>query len=584
MAAMISYVPTLPSLLGMERKSERGPTPAERRISRQIDTLQAMAKREQSNRWGDSWVQDMHDFFELNYYPAAASPSYRPKVIMPELQYLLMSEATELTNDTPKTYISVNGKRDEEREKSFTALWKRGGFNNRIFDAVLWSQFCNPACLQLGYNPDLRYGKGSVWLRSRDVDTFFPDGNAKNDRDWAFCAAEDWFYVDEIKRIWGDKARNIRVEGGYEDYDEDETTGSGFDISLELPPGPLRVDSPQGFEYRQKGPRARVRYLYVKDYARERVEQFAGKKTSEGLELVVDPIMKWQYPGGRYIVECQGFVLADGPNWCPRLPDDEFCTFPFVGVWSLPHLKHYFGPPPVRYGKGPQDIAERMYTQLIENMIRLNNGITYIPEDTGIDIDAFGGLPGEVQVYRGDKAPTTVWPNQIPQHMTQIPELLLQKVARYVGWTPERQGQAGQGNISPELFDAALFQSQSILRMKGRLLSETYQRVALMAFHMMVRFKKIQDVVQPSRGEKQSAAIWKPLPEDAEVEMELDETSLDTISSSMMKNLAVALGKTGAVPNKFVLETLGVPNAEQIADEATRQMELAALAKLRKPR
>jgi hypothetical protein len=584
MAAMISYIPVSPTLMGTENKARVGPTRGEKRISRTIDTLQAMAKREQSKRWGDSWAQDMHDFFELNYYPASASPSYRPKVIMPELQYLLMGESSELTNDTPKPYISVNGKRDEERERAFSALWKRGMFNNRIFDAVLWSQFCNPASLQVGYNPDMRYGRGSVWIASRDVDTFFPDANAKNDRDWAFVVAEDWFYVDEVKRVWGDSAKEIKVEAGYEDYDEDETSGSGFDISLELPPGPLRVDSPQGFENQQKGPRVRVRYLYVKDYARERVEEFAGNRIAEGLELVVQPMLKWQYPGGRYIVECQGYVLADGPNWCPRLPDDDFSTFPFVGVWSLPHLKHYFGPPPVRYGKGPQDIAERMYTQLIENLIRLNNGITFIPEDSGIDVDAYGGLPGEVQVFRGDKVPEIKWPTPIPDHMTKIPELLLAKVARYVGWTPERQGEAGKGNISPELFDAAIFQSQSLLRMKARLLSETYQRLAMMTFYMMVRFKKIQDVVRPQRSEKQMVAVWNPLPEDAEVEMELDETSIDTMSSAMMKQLAVALGKIGAVPNKFVLETLGVPNAEQMAEEATRQQELAALAKLRRPR
>ncbi len=581
MAALISYVP---AITGTEKKSETGPTPAERKISRQMDTLQRLAKLEQSQRWGDNWNSEMLDFFNLQYYPVAAAPSYRPKVILPELQYLLMSEATELTNDSPKTYISVNGKRDEQREKAFAAMWKQGRFNNRIFDAVLWSQFCNPGCLQLGFNPNTRNGKGSVWLRARDVDSFFPDPNARNDSDWSYVVAEDWFYVDEVKRIWGEKAKGIRVAAGYEDYEEDQTTGSGFDLSLELPPGPLRVDSPEGFEHLSNGPRVRVRYLWIKDYAREVVREIAGEKTAQGLELVVNPILKWRYPSGRFIAECQGFILADGPNFVPRLPDDDFATFPFVGVWSLPHPKHYFGAPPVRYGKGPQDIAERLYTQLIENVIRTNNGVTYIPEDSGIDVDAFGGLPGEVQVYRGDKPPVTQWPNPLPQHMTQIPEMLLQKVAKYIGWTAERQGQMGGGNISPELFDASVFQSQSILRMKARLLSETYHRVTQIAFYMMCHFKRFQDLIRPARGDKHSEAVWHPLPPDADVDMELDESSVDTLSSAMMKQLVVALSKTGQIPNKLMLETLGVPNAEQVADEATRQMELAALAKLRRPR
>jgi len=104
MASMISYAPYL---VGTEKKSDTGPTPAERKISNQIDTLQRMSKREKAAKWGENWTQEMVDFHNLEYYPAAAAPSYRPRVILPELQFLLMSEATELTNDSPKVYIAV---------------------------------------------------------------------------------------------------------------------------------------------------------------------------------------------------------------------------------------------------------------------------------------------------------------------------------------------------------------------------------------------------------------------------------------------------------------------------------------------
>jgi hypothetical protein len=580
MATMVTYTPFL---LGTEKKSQPGPSPAEFRIARQIDTLQMLAKREQNERWGSNWVSDMEDFYNLNYFPSTAAPTYRPRVILPELQYLLMSETTELTNDSPKVYIAINGKRDEGRERAFSAAWKSGYYNARIFDAVFTSQFCNPGVIQCGFNPETRNGRGSAWIKSRAVDTFFPDGHATNDRDWSFVIAEDWFYADEVKRIWGDRAKNIKTSPVVEDQEESES-GPRSDLSMELPDGPLRVGAPDGFEYRKEGPRVRVRYLWIKDYAREVVRELAGERTAQGLELVVNPIMKCKYPGGRFIAECQGYTLSDGPNFAPRLPDDDFSTFPFVGMWSMPHPKHYYGVPPVRYGKNAQDIAERMYTQLIENLIRVNNGQTFIPEDSGIDIDAFGGLPGEVQVYRGDKVPEIKWPNPIPQHMTQVPEVLLQKVARYIGFNPQRQGEMGQGNISPELFDASVFQSQSMLRMKARLLAESYQRLTQMVFYMMARYKRMPDRIRPERGEKQPAAVWEPIPLDAELDMELDETSVDAMSAQMMRQLVVALGKTGAVPNKFVLETLGVPNAEQMADEATRQQELAALAKLKRPR
>lgn len=576
----------VPYLIGTERKSEdsRGPSPAEKKISRQLDLLERMSMQERDQRWGPNWVQEMKDFYELNYFASTATPSYRPKVVLPELQYLLMSEATDLTNDSPRCYISINGKRDEQREKAFSAAWKQGLFNNRIFDAVFWSQFANPSWLHMGFNSTTRNGRGSVWLRARDPETVWPDPHSKNDRDWSFVGCEDWSYVDDVRREWPEQGLRIRVGAGYDDYQDNEQGGSRFDLSMELPPGPLRVDAPEGFEHQRNGPRVRKRFFWIKDYAREIIREIAGEKTALGFELAIQPLLKWKYPNGRFLAECNGVILADGPNWVPRLPEDDFGTFPMIGVWSMPHPSSIYGPPPVRYGKGPQEISEKMWTQLVENMIRTNNVQCWIPRDSNIDIDGYGGLPGEVQVYDGDKPPTMTTPPQMPQHMTQIPELMLQKVARYVGFTPERQGQAGQGNISPELFDASIFQSQSLLRMKARMLSETYQRVCLMAFHMMARFKLVEDRFKPPRKQGEQACVWSPIPGSAECDLEMDEDSVDAMSNTMMKRLVPTLAKMNLVTPQFALETLGVPHADEMAAEATRQAELAALAKLKRPR
>jgi hypothetical protein len=575
----ISYVPVL---MGTEKKSY-GPSNEERKISRQIDQLQQMSRRERDQKQGSDHAQEMVQLYNLNNYPTTASPSFRPKVILPEAQFLMCCEATDLTNDTPKVYISVDGKADVEREKAFNAAWRLGMFNNRIFDAVFWSQFVNPAWIQLGYAPDARNGKGMVWIAADDPSTVFPDPHAVDDRSMAFLIKERHFYVDEIRRMYPDRGKYVKIGGGYDDYEDNEMEGSRFDLSMELPPGPLRVDAPEGFEHQRNGPRVRVRYLWVKDYAKERVEEIAGVKAGEGFELVVQPKHKWKFPNGRFIVECNGIILADGPNFIPRLPEDDFGTFPFVGIWSMPHLNSMYGPAPMRYVKSPQDIAERMYTQLIENMIRTNNVQCWIPRDSGIDIDAYGGLPGEVQVYDGDKPPTMSSPPQMPQHMTQIPELLLSKVARYSGTTPERQGQAGGGNVSPELFDAAVFQGQTFVRMKARLLAEQYQRLSRMVFYTMARFKRQEDTLRPARGKQQSSK-WLPLPDGAEADIEMDEADLKAVSSSMMKNLVMALSKTGALPPKFIFETLGLPNADELAAQSQQAQELAAISKLRKPR
>jgi hypothetical protein len=580
MASMISYSP---ALIEMTKKSDPV-TPPERKIARQIDTLQRISRQERSREEGENWTQQMKDFHELKYQSSSSAPSYRPRVILPELQYLLMSESTDLTNDSPRCYISIDGKRDEEREKAFQAAWRQGMVNNRIFDAVLWSQYCNPAWLMVGFNPDARGGKGAPWVSAIDPDSIDPDPHAMTDRDMAYAVYSRWLYVDEIRRQWPENGWRIPMPPSPDEFQQEEQEGSRFDLSLELPEGPLRMDAPEGFEAQNRGSRKRVRLLWVKDYAKETIREIAGEKTAEGFELAMKPRVQWKYPGGRFIAECDGVILADGPNFVPRLPLDDFGTIPLVGVWSMPHLSSIFGPPPVRYGKGAQDIAEKMYTQLIENMVRTNNAQYWIPRDSNIDVDAFGGLPGEVQVYDGDKPPTMNWANPIPQHMTQIPEILLQKVARYTGWTPERQGQAGGGNISPELFDAAVFQSQSILRMKARMLAESYQRLTQMVFYFMARMKLMPDVMRSARGKQQEPCTWSPVPGSSECELELDDVSVRALSSNMMKSLVMALAKTGIIPTKFLFETLEIPDAEELADESTKQMELAALSKLRKPR
>jgi hypothetical protein len=248
-------------------------------------------------------------------------------------------------------------------------------------------------------------------------------------------------------------------------------------------------------------------------------------------------------------------------------------------------MNRMFGPAPVRYSRSSQETSEKMVGQLLENMIRTNNAQYWIPKEANVDIDAFGGLPGEVQVYEGEKAPTMSWPNPIPAHMKDIPDWLLAKVQRYQGFSQERQGQAGQGNISPDLFDAAVFQSQTLSRMKARFLSETISRVAQLTFYMMARFKTDTDQYKPSFSKDRPACEWAPLPHDAVCELQLDDASVQALSNAAMQKIAITLAKTpAALGLKDLYQTLNLPNAEELADAATKQMELAAVARTKKPR
>ena len=126
----VSYIPA-PFLISDEKKSAS--FPGDRKISKQLDELQRMSKSEREQKQGPNHGEEMRALYNLSNYASTAVPSFRPRVILPEAQFLMMCEATDLTNDTPKVYISVGGKADEQREKAFSSAWRLGMFNNRIF-------------------------------------------------------------------------------------------------------------------------------------------------------------------------------------------------------------------------------------------------------------------------------------------------------------------------------------------------------------------------------------------------------------------------------------------------------------------
>jgi hypothetical protein len=546
-------------------------------LSMQIDELQRLAKEERDKRLGQGWIGEMKDFYSV-ISNTSVTPTYRPKIAIPQLQTLMLNEATDLTSDSPRVYILQGDRRDEPREAAFQANWRQGLYNNRLFESALWALLCNNGWLQVGFDPWARGGRGMVWLECRDPESVYPDPAAKNDRDWFYLVLDDWMYIDEVRRRWPDRGHLVKARYGA------SADSSQSSIDMQLPPGPMSIASSMPPMKSYVDARVRVRQLFIFDNARERIKEEAG--TSTPTDEVLPPKFREKYPGGRWLTECEGTILADGPNPWPKLPDDHLGTFPVVRVAALPGLYTMWGPPPVKYTRGLQELGERMYSQVYENAVRLNNGIWFIDESTGIDIDAFGGIPGEVQIiHQGSQVPQLVQPKEMPSHMVQLPALLFQLQKELQGFTPARAGQPGQGNISADLFDASLFQSQFLTRLRGRLLAEAVQRVAELTFYSMARFLRVDSVfhMPAPQGQLQSHK-WDAISDPDEYSVMLDPGSIHPVSGAALRTLVVGLAKQGLLPVKYVLEALDIPGAGDIAEESMRQAELAALAKLKRPR
>lgn len=551
-------------------------------ISRQIDELFRLSKEERDRQLGANWFSELEAFYTLTGISSAAAPSFRPRVVIPELQTLMLAEATDISESSPKVYLLNRGKLDKTRGKAYQEHWRHQQYSLYIFLAELWALFAGTGFLQVGIDPEGRRGKGEVWLSARDGGATYPDPGCLDPNHWVYVGWEDKMYLDEICRLWPETGARLRRQAkGHVSV----RIGTGDDSgpgSLSLPEGPMRYGSGGVPQQRVLGDgRLIVRQLIINDYSTEALSSQERKRIQDMLgPLTPAPEYRQKFPNGRWLVECEGVVLADGDNFVP------FRRFPVIPLQAMPRLKSFWVPPPVRYSKSLQELAERMLTSVFENATRLNNGTWFADERTGLDPYDFGALPGEIRIINaGSPVPEVKWPSAMPAHFTQLPELLLAKQRLLHGFTPARAGQSGAGNISQDLFDATVFQSQVLTRMRAKLMAPSIQQLAETVFYCMMRYYR-QEQAFPGFGKEISMVPWQPAPDDwaDAYEAYLDPGSIKPLSASYLRSLVSTLMDKGKVPLEFALDVLEVPGGAEIAERQREELELGAMNKLKRPR
>lgn len=538
-------------------------------LSKHIDEWCKISQDEKDRRLGREWDSEIESFYNLTNLTDPL-PSFRPSIRIPQLQVLMMHEANDLSEVVPRPYITNHqtGKRDEARESALQATWRSSQVNFHSLFSTLMCLFSGTSFLQFGYSPDKRQGRGQCWVKMRDSRTTHCDPYTDYTLNWSYVVLEDRMHLEEVKAVWGATASEVKPRVGGRSA-QPFLGESGYGI--QMPSGPM--SEMPGLPTNRSLPednRVRVRYCFCNDYTRVRVDQ---KDLPEGAILPAD--FEWKYPNGRLIVECEGHVLQDGDNPFPlkMFPLTPFwSTLPLYGIWTVPAI---------RYSKDLQQVAERLYTGMFENFVRLNNGVWFIDERTGIDAESFGGLPGEVQVINANSpVPQQVAPPAWPQHAVQAPQLLLDKQKELQGFTDARAGKPGAGNISPELFDESVVRSQGVTQLRGRLNAMSYQRIAELMLYTMLRYQKKQ-VMFAQRNEGYEPINWEPVPHPELFDMELDEASLKVFSQTMLRKLAGELRKAGLLGVRRTLQTIDWPDAEGAAEEVEQEQALAALAKTR---
>jgi len=532
-----------------------------------LDEWCRLSDDHRNSKLGSDFFEDIEAFYSLTDQ-GDPLPSFRPMIRIPQLQVLMMHEANDLSETSPRPYIIDQEKqhRDSDREKALQCEWRRAQVNYHSMFATLMSMFSGMCPLEIGMDPDARQGRGAMWAKMRDPRSFKCDPFTDYTLNWSFIIFEDYEHIDKVKADHPVTARYVkpRIQG----RSMSPVIGSGG-YGFQMPPGPMSLVP--GLPNNRKVPddnRVLVRRCYCLDYTREKIED---KKLPSGAIVPAD--FAWKYPNGRYIKECEGWTLAEGDNPFPLR------MFPAVPFWSTLPLYGIWAVPAIRYSRELQHVAERLYTGMFENFVRLNNGVWFIDERTGIDPEAFGGMPGEVQVINANSpVPQNVAPAAWPQHAVQAPQLLLDKQRELQGFTDARAGKPGAGNISPELFDESVIRSQGVTQLRGRLNALSFQRIGELMFYTMARyFRKQSMYVKGSQGYE--IVNWTETTRPDQFDFELEPESILPFSQAMLRRLMPELRKLGMMDVHTGLDIAGIPRAEEVAQNIEQEMALQALAK-----
>src|SRR5208283_4026662 len=126
----------MPITINRKRKA----TPAvelapESYLIRQLDQLQQISASYRDTFLGPDFYREARDFYNLAIGTGSRSPSFRPRIEIPQLQMFCVTEASDLADADPKIYITHDPlgihknaqqqkpSRDKIREKAFQIQW-----------------------------------------------------------------------------------------------------------------------------------------------------------------------------------------------------------------------------------------------------------------------------------------------------------------------------------------------------------------------------------------------------------------------------------------------------------------------------
>jgi len=531
------------------------------------------------------------DIFYGEHWPTS-TPSFRPPIVANELRTLILAEASDLADSVPRVYITRDprkGGRDREAERALHAVWRKNNVDMVLTYAAMWALLVGTGFIEVWWDVDAFAGLGEIRVNERDPRSVLPDPDAKNDEDWMFRILETTLDLYEIRRLFPVKGALVKPEdrmsikaGADSGHD---AAGKFMKFASPLYPGGDGINDPPLIGYKKA--RARVLDCILLDPTTETTyeesKDVSGKpiKDAQGNPILQQKV-KAKYPNGRRIVGSNGIILYDGPNPNPKGYTTKLDTG-IVRVVLEPTLDRFWGSGFVHQTAQLQLAADKLLSALVENAIRLNNGMVVSTGNTGLDMETFASIPGQlVQINPGSQLEVK-YPQPMPPDMTQAPWRMLDLQRRILGFQDARVGMPSRGNVSADLTETEISQGQSTTRLRARMLHSVVQRVAEMIFSRMCMNYTTERVIPAVDGEEFNPVTWRPVDRPEKYAIYVDPASMTIMSKTLLKRLGTMLFKLGAIDRKSLLETLGWPAwsevSQRLDDKEKAQIMAQAMSK-----
>lgn len=555
---------------------------AEAQLCRQIDNLERISVQQRKDQLGEHNFKQTREDYNLSARDSD-TPVFRPQIKIPEGQMLGFMEAIDLADIDPRIYLVKswqNYEHDADKEACFQAYWRDADINRKLLYIYLLAWLNGTGFMQTGFDPTKRQGRGDVTCHWRDPETVLPDPYAIDDEDWQYLILKDFMWYDRVRELWPFPAQRVRLQRGSDVVNLSADLRRGdLGMGMEVPRlSPMNTMMP-GLPVTNSPGDARlcVRTLFTRDSTRVRLNN--GKDQPLQLTGMAKETYKLKYPRGRMIIECNGVILFDGEN--PYLHGE----FPIIRFLGMPALHGFWAPPPIRYTMGLQTMAERFLTQDFENDVRTLNGVWFIDEQSGIDPERFGGVPGEVQVKAaGSPTPEFVQPKGNGGLGYDRAEKLLSKQRMMQGFGDSRVGKNPQGNVSNDLFLGAISQGQTMTRGRALLNFQPIRRLAYQLFVNLAQYTQDNRAFADPRVDGFGIVNWEPI-DRAMVEkyvMHVDPASIQPYSGAMLRAMVPALRNMGLLDVETALEWLRAPNRKKTLERLQQEAQMKAQMELEK--